>query len=71
MVKLNDLKLFLKIVDLINICNKERRLIKQSIICTLIINILLSINSVDTNSILTALIMSLLIIVINSFRVRR
>ena len=61
----------IKIVDLINICNKERRLIKQSIICTLIINILLSINSVDTNSILTALIMSLLIIVINSFRVRR
>lgn len=61
----------IKILDLINICKKERNIIKQNIMYTLIVSVFLSINSINTNSIMMTLIISLLIIVINSLRIRR
>ena len=61
----------IKIIDLINICKKERRIIKQNIIYTLIVNIFISINVIKTSSILMILLISISITIINSLRIKR
>ena len=61
----------IKILDLINICKKQKKIIKQNIVYTLLVSIFLNLNEINTNSILLTLVISLTIIVINSLRIRR
>lgn len=61
----------IKILDLIYIGRKQNKIIKQNIIYTMILNIFLSINLVDYTSIVLTFLLSILIIVINSSRLRR
>ena len=68
LIKKDDI---LKILDLIHIGKKQNRIIKQNIFYTMILNIFLSINIVDYYSIIITFLLSLLIIVINSLRLRR
>lgn len=60
-----------KLLDLIHIGRKQRRIIKQNIIYTMIISIFLSINIIDYKILIISFISSLLIIIINTLRLRR
>ena len=68
LIKKDDI---LKILDLIYIGRKQNRIIKQNIFYTMILNIFLSMNAVDYTSIILTFLLSFLIIVINSLRLRR
>lgn len=68
LIKKDDI---IKILDLIYIGRKQNKIIKQNIIYTMILNIFLSINLVDYTSIVLTFLLSVLIIVINSSRLRR
>ena len=68
LIKKDDI---LKILDLIYIGRKQNRIIKQNIFYTMILNIFLSMNVVDYTSIILTFLLSFLIIVINSLRLRR
>jgi P-type E1-E2 ATPase len=68
LIKKDDI---VKILDLIYIGRKQNKIIKQNIIYTMILNIFLSINLVDYTSIVLTFLLSILIIVINSSRLRR
>lgn len=68
LIKKDDI---LKILDLIYIGRKQNRIIKQNIFYTMILNIFLSINIVDYTSIVLTFLLSFIIIVINSLRLRR
>ena len=61
----------IKILDLINICKKEKNIIKQNVIYTMLVSTFLNLNTINTISILMTLIISLTIIIINSLRIRR
>lgn len=68
LIKKDDI---INLLTLIHIGKKQNRIIKQNIIYTMIISIFLSINSVDQMSIILTFIISTLVIVINSLRLRR
>ena len=68
LIKKDDI---LKLLDLIYIGRKQNRIIKQNIFYTMILNIFLSINIVDYTSIVLTFLLSFIIIVINSLRLRR
>ena len=68
MIKKDDI---VKLLDLIHIGRKQRRIIKQNIIYTMIISIFLSINIIDYKILIISFISSLLIIIINTLRLRR
>ena len=61
----------IKVLDLISICKKEKNIIKQNIIYTMLVSIFLNLNVINVISIMMTLIISLVIIVINSQRIGR
>ena len=61
----------LGLIELIYIGKKQNRIIRQNIIYTMILSIFLSINTVNYMTIISTFIFSVLIIAINSLRLRR
>ena len=68
LIKKDDI---IKLLDLIYIGRKQNRIIKQNIFYTMLLSVFLSINSVDYVSIISTFLLSILIILINSLRLRR
>lgn len=68
LIKKDDI---IKLIDLVHIGKKQNRIIKQNIIYTMILSVFLSINEVNFITIITTFLLSILIIIINSLRLRR
>ncbi len=68
LIKKDDI---VKILDLIRIGKKQNKIIRQNVIYTILLSILLSINEVNNISIILTFILSIFIITINSLRLRR